>query len=288
MINYVDEKYILKNQNAVVVLDLGYNALYALNAIKQELKDETIIYLNDLNKETYDVVREDEIFDLNAVLENIKELIARAIKYNPKLIIVANDSIIEYGKDLLDAINVEKVYITDVIIEEINKNYEYKNMAFFASQGIIEANLYQHNFHYTRLYNLNADNITDALKNFKMKTSDSFNQVKNALLPLYKKDVDVIIPTYSNILLFTTEILEYVKDQNKDVVILNIDELLAKSARNSLGNSTSSSKKKKNALFIVKNREELNKNKKELKQALSSQKKTYEKVLKVDYKIIYE
>ena len=288
MINYVDEKYILKNQNAVVVLDLGYNALYALNAIKQELKDETIIYLNDLNKETYDVVREDEIFDLNAVLENIKELIARAIKYNPKLIIVANDSIIEYGKDLLDAINVEKVYITDVIIEEINKNYEYKNMAFFASQGIIEANLYQHNFHYTRLYNLNADNITDALKNFKMKTSDSFNQVKNALLPLYKKDVDVIIPTYSNILLFSTEILEYVKDQNKDVVILNIDELLAKSARNSLGNSTKASKKKKNTLFIVKNREELNKNKKELKQALSSQKKTYEKVLKVDYKIIYE
>lgn len=288
MTNYVDEKFILKNQNAIVVLDLGFNALYSLNAIKNEFKDETIIYLNDLNKDTYDVVREDEIFDLNDVLENIKKLLDRAIKYNPKLIIVANDSIIEYGKDLLDAINVEKVYLTDVIIEEINKNYEYKNMAFFASQGIIEANLYQHNFHYTRLYNLNADNITDALKNFKMKTSDSFNQVKNALLPLYKKDVDVIIPTYSNILLFTTEILEYVKDQNKDIVILNIDSLLAKSAKNILGNNISTSKKNKKALYIIKNKEELNKNKKELKQALLNQKKTYEKVLKVDYKIIYE
>ena len=288
MTNYVDEKFILKNQNAIVVLDLGFNALYSLNAIKNEFKDETIIYLNDLNKDTYDVVREDEIFDLNDVLENIKKLLDRAIKYNPKLIIVANDSIIEYGKDLLDAVNVEKVYLTDVIIEEINKNYEYKNMAFFASQGIIEANLYQHNFHYTRLYNLNADNITDALKNFKMKTSDSFNQVKNALLPLYKKDVDVIIPTYSNILLFTTEILEYVKDQNKDIVILNIDSLLAKSAKNILGNNISTSKKNKKALYIIKNKEELNKNKKELKQALLNQKKTYEKVLKVDYKIIYE
>lgn len=288
MTNYVDEKFILKNQNAIVVLDLGFNALYSLNAIKNEFKDETIIYLNDLNKDTYDVVREDEIFDLNDVLENIKKLLDRAIKYNPKLIIVANDSIIEYGKDLLDTVNVEKVYLTDVIIEEINKNYEYKNMAFFASQGIIEANLYQHNFHYTRLYNLNADNITDALKNFKMKTSDSFNQVKNALLPLYKKDVDVIIPTYSNILLFTTEILEYVKDQNKDIVILNIDSLLAKSAKNILGNNISTSKKNKKALYIIKNKEELNKNKKELKQALLSQKKTYEKVLKVDYKIIYE
>lgn len=288
MTNYVDEKFILKNQNAIVVLDLGFNALYSLNAINNEFKDETIIYLNDLNKDTYDVVREDEIFDLNDVLENIKKLLDRAIKYNPKLIIVANDSIIEYGKDLLDAVNVEKVYLTDVIIEEINKNYEYKNMAFFASQGIIEANLYQHNFHYTRLYNLNADNITDALKNFKMKTSDSFNQVKNALLPLYKKDVDVIIPTYSNILLFTTEILEYVKDQNKDIVILNIDSLLAKSAKNILGNNISTSKKNKKALYIIKNKEELNKNKKELKQALLNQKKTYEKVLKVDYKIIYE
>ena len=288
MTNYVDEKFILKNQNAIVVLDLGFNALYSLNAIKNEFKDETIIYLNDLNKDTYDVVREDEIFDLNDVLENIKKLLDRAIKYNPKLIIVVNDSIIEYGKDLLDAVNVEKVYLTDVIIEEINKNYEYKNMAFFASQGIIEANLYQHNFHYTRLYNLNADNITDALKNFKMKTSDSFNQVKNALLPLYKKDVDVIIPTYSNILLFTTEILEYVKDQNKDIVILNIDSLLAKSAKNILGNNISTSKKNKKALYIIKNKEELNKNKKELKQVLLSQKKTYEKVLKVDYKIIYE
>ena len=288
MINMIDDKFIEKNQGAVVVLDLGYNALYALNAIKRELNNENIIYLNDLNKETYDVLSEEEIFDLNAVLENIKELIARALKFSPKLIIVANDSIIEYGKELLDAVEVKKIYLTDVIIEEVNKNYEYKNMAFFAPQGIIEANLYQHNFHYTRLYNLNADNVTDALKNFKMKTSDSFNQVKNALLPLYKKDVDVIIPTFSNILLFQTEIFEYVKDQNKDVVILNIDDLLAENAKLSLGSVQGGKQKNKKPVFIVKNKEEINKNKKDLKQALSEQKKVYEKVLKIDYRIIYE
>ena len=288
MINMVDNKFIEKNQGAVVVLDLGYNALYALNAIKRELNNENIIYLNDLNKETYDVLSEEEIFDLNAVLENIKELIERALKFSPKLIIVANDSIIEYGKELLDAVEVKKIYLTDVIIEEINKNYEYKNMAFFAPQGIIEANLYQHNFHYTRLYNLNADNILDSLKNFKMKTSDSFNQVKNALLPLYKKDVDIIIPTFSNILLFQTEIFEYVKDQNKDVVILNIDDLLAKNAKLSIGNVQDAKQKNKKPVFIVKNKEEINKNKKDLKQALNDQKKVYEKVLKIDYRIIYE
>lgn len=288
MINMIDDKFIEKNQGAVVVLDLGYNALYALNAIKRELNNENIIYLNDLNKETYDVLSEEEIFDLNAVLENIKELIARALKFSPKLIIVANDSIIEYGKELLDAVEVKKIYLTDVIIEEVNKNYEYKNMAFFAPQGIIEANLYQHNFHYTRLYNLNADNVTDALKNFKMKTSDSFNQVKNALLPLYKKDVDVIIPTFSNILLFQTEIFEYVKDQNKDVVILNIDDLLAENAKLSIGNVQSEKQKNKRSVFIVKNKEEINKNKKDLKQALNDQKKVYGKVLKIDYRIIYE
>ena len=287
-INIVDEKFINKLNKPVVVLDLAYSSMFSLNKIKEALPYENILYINDLEKDTYEVTDADMIQDIPGIVEEIKRLLDLALKYQPKLLIIASDSIIEYGKEVIDSVNVPKIYITDVICEEVNKNFEYKNMAFFATQGIIEANLYQKNFHYSRLYNLNADNMMDAIKNFKMKTSDSFNQVKIALYPMYKKDVDVIIPSISNILLFQTEIFEYTREQNKDINILKIDEILASACKDMIKYSTSEKLKAKKEIFILLKRIEKSENIKELKLKEKDLKKTYNKVLNIDYKFIYE
>ncbi len=287
-INIVDEKFINKLNKPVVVLDLAYSSMFSLNKIKEALPYENILYINDLEKDTYEVTDADMIQDIPGIVEEIKRLLDLALKYQPKLLIIASDSIIEYGKEVIDSINIPKIYITDVICEEVNKNFEYKNMAFFATQGIIEANLYQKNFHYSRLYNLNADNMMDAIKNFKMKTSDSFNQVKIALYPMYKKDVDVIIPSISNILLFQTEIFEYTREQNKDINILKIDEILASACKDMIKYSTSEKLKAKKEIFILLKRIEKSENIKELKLKEKDLKKTYNKVLNIDYKFIYE
>lgn len=287
-INIVDEKFISKLNKPVVVLDLAYSSMYSLNKLKEALPYESIVYINDLEKDTYEATDADMIQDIPGIIEEIKRLVDMALKYEPKLLVVASDSILEYGKEVLDNVNIPKIYITDVICEEVNKNFEFKNMAFFATQGIIEANLYQKNFHYSRLYNLNADNMMDALKNFKMKTSDSFNQVKIALYPMYKKDVDVIIPSISNILLFQTEIFEYAKDQNKDLSILKIDEILANASKKMIKYNADMKLKAKKEVYILVNRIDKAQNIKELKLKEKDLKKTYNKVLNIEYKFIYE
>ena len=287
-INIVDEKFISKLNKPVVVLDLAYSSMYSLNKLKEALPYESIVYINDLEKDTYEATDADMIQDIPGIIEEIKRLVDMALKYEPKLLVVASDSILEYGKEVLDNVNIPKIYITDVICEEVNKNFEFKNMAFFATQGIIEANLYQKNFHYSRLYNLNADNMMDALKNFKMKTSDSFNQVKIALYPMYKKDVDVIIPSISNILLFQTEIFEYAKDQNKDLSIFKIDEILANASKKMIKYNADMKLKAKKEVYILVNRIDKAQNIKELKLKEKDLKKTYNKVLNVEYKFIYE
>ena len=193
-----------KYNGSVVVLDMGINGSYALNLLKKELSEETIVYINDLEISNYEGM---EFYEIE---KRIEYLIERVKKYSPKLLIIINDTLIEYGREMFDKLNVKKVYIVDEIIDYVNKNYELKNMAFFAPQGIIESNMYQKNFKYTRLYNLNADNVMESLNNALMKTSSSFREMKMALLPVYKKELDVVIPTLVNLLLFQTEMFEYI------------------------------------------------------------------------------
>ena len=278
------EKLVNKIKKPIVVLDLNTNALVVLNKLKEVLPNENIIHINDLERTTYEVEDKDMILDIDGITSGIKRLLERVKKYDPKLIVVASDAIIEYGKELIEGLNIPYILITDVIIEEINKNYEFKNMAFFATQGIIEANLYQKNFHYTRLYNLNADNILDSIRNYKMKTSDSFNQMKVALFPLYQKDVDVIIPSIPNILMFKTEIFEYVMEENPSVVILPVDKLLADKALSVLSGNLNP-KKTKNPVYLVRKLDKENKN---LKQVEKDARKLYDKALSVKYRFIYE
>lgn len=279
----------VKDNRNIIVLDMGIGALSVLNLLKQELSNETIVYMNDLDIENYEGM---EFYDIE---RRIEVLIERALKYNPKLILLANDTLIEYGKDYFEKLNIEKVYIVDEIIEYVNQNYELKNMAFFAPQGIIESNMYQKNFKYTRLYNLNADNMNRSLSNALMKTSESFNDMKIALLPVYKKELDLIISTIPNMLLFQTEIFEYVK--GRDVDIIPLDKILVDSTIKKLNTIEEKENdikikglKKKKINIVLKESEEIRdslfKNKYFSKE--SSKKRIFEKILNQKYNIITE
>ena len=226
----MNDKYLKKINNPILVLDMGINGLALINKLKKEINDD-IVYLNDLECDDYEG-KEQSFID-----ERIANLIIRANAYNPKVVIIANDTLIEYGKEKFEEAfkNVALINIVDEIISYVNIHYEFKNMAFFAPDGIIEFNMYQRNFSYTRLYNLSATNLMEVLNGAMMKTSASFNQMKVSLAPIYKKEIDVIIPTLVNLLLFKTEIYEYTK---ASADLLPIDDILTKKALSKIKSSS--------------------------------------------------
>ena len=275
-----------KDNRNIIVLDMGIGGLSVLNTLKQELVDETIIYINDLDIENYEGM---EFYDIE---RRIEILIERALKYNPKLLVLVNDTLIEYGKDYFEKIDIDKVYIVDEIIDYVNQNYELKNMAFFAPQGIIESNMYQKNFKYTRLYNLNADNMNRSLSNALMKTSESFSDMKLALLPIYKKE---LVSTIPNMLLFQTEIYEYVKSRDVDIIPLDkiiLDATLKKLKLISeeLNDVKIEGLKAKKINIVLKDSEDIKKGlfKNKYLAKESTKKHIIEKILNLKYNIITE
>ena len=98
-----NEKTVNKIKKPIVVLDLSTNALVILNKLKEDLPGENIIHINDLERSTYELEDKDMILDIDGITTSIKKLLARALKYDPKLLIVASDGIIEYGKELIEA-----------------------------------------------------------------------------------------------------------------------------------------------------------------------------------------
>lgn len=277
-----------KYNGSVVVLDMGINGSYALNLLKKELSEETIVYINDLEISNYEGM---EFYEIE---KRIEYLIERVKKYSPKLLIIINDTLIEYGREMFDKLNVKKVYIVDEIIDYVNKNYELKNMAFFAPQGIIESNMYQKNFKYTRLYNLNADNVTESLNNALMKTSSSFREMKMALLPVYKKELDVVIPTLVNLLLFQTEMFEYIK--GKDIDVIPLDKIVVQKAKELLKSESNEEidkikeLKSKKLNIVVANNDEVKETffKKHVFKENSELKKKLDKIITEKYQIIVE
>lgn len=278
-----------KDNRTIVVLDMGINGMSVLNLLKRELGEETFVYINDLDVDNY------EGMEIDDIERRINILIERANKYNPKLLVIVNDTLIEYGKELFEELDIKKVYIVDEIIDYVNENYDLKNMAFFAPQGIIESNMYQKNFKYSRLYNLNADNMMESLNNALMKTSASFNDMKLALLPIYKKELDVIIPTLPNLLLFQTEIYEYVKSRDVDVVpvdkiIVSKTKKVLKTIKEIEFKDKAKGLKLKTINIVLRNSENLKQNlfKTYVFKKESSLKTKYEKIVLEKYNLIVE
>lgn len=248
--------------NPIVVLDMGISSLSLLNDINKLYSSENICYVNDLATGEY------EGREANDIKNKVKKLIGYVETLKPKLLVVANDSIIEYASDLFEGLNYPVIKVLDVITSYVNENYEYKNMAFLAPQGVIEANLYQKNFRYNHLYNLPCDELLAIVNNQNMKTSESFSKAKATFAPALKKDVEVVIVTQTNLELLYTEMNEYFKD----VEIMKTSGIIAKSLSKVLKEDKNKAKGK---IYLHFNKEDI-----------YQENGAFRKILKQEYKII--
>jgi len=186
------------------------------------------------------------------VSENINYLLSKDVN----VIVIVSDSIIEYCEDLISEIKIPIVNIVDECINYVNENYEYKNLGFLATSSIIEANIYQKNFRYNHLYNMYGDNLKQLIRNQLVKTTETFQEAKTVIAPVYKKDLDLIIPSLINYLMVKTEINEFLKD----VDIVPIDKVICDKIKDIIYKDQELPIKGKGKTFICLNQENLDLN----------------------------
>lgn len=239
-----------KINKKIGVLDMNIDSIYFLNALRNKFVNDDIYYINDTEIETFDEMDTKEIH--NHVSNNINYLLSK----NVDIIVVVSDSIVEYCEDLLQDIKIPVVKIVDETIEYVNNNFEYKKMGFLSTSTMIEANIYQKNFRYNHLFNMNGDKLKTLIRTHLVKTSESFQEVKNVIAPVFKKDLDVIIPSLINYLMVKTEINEFLKD----VSIIPVDEILCNKVEGILYNEESLPIKGKGKTYVCLNNDQMDLN----------------------------
>ena len=214
----------MMKKSPIGILDLGINSISLLNTLAVQFPYEDFIYVNDFEQVEY------EGLEFGVIENRIKNNVDFLLQYGVKLIVVVSNTIIEYYESHFEEIPVPVVNVVDSIINFVNDNYEHKNMVFLARDNIMKANMYQKNFRYNHLYSIASDNLLSIVKTNKTKTNESFMATKEALKVLFKKDVDIIIPSNVNLMLLRTEMNEYVKETE----ILNVSTLLVEKIKAAL------------------------------------------------------
>lgn len=215
----------MKNiKKTIGVLDLNIDNISFLNVLRNKFVNDDIYYINDLTIENID---EMDVEDIN---KNINNLIIYLMSKQIDILVVVSDNIVEYCEELLNSLSVPVIQIVNETINYVNENYEYKNIGFLSTTSMIKANIYQKNLRYNHLYNMNGDDLKDLIRNHLVKTTESFQEVKTVIAPVFKKDLDIVIPSLVNYLMVTTEINEFLKD----VEVIKIDELLCNSIQKQL------------------------------------------------------
>lgn len=213
-----------KIKKTIGVLDLNIDNISFLNILRNKFVNDDIYYINDLTIENID---EMDVEDIN---KNINNIITYLMSKQIDILVVVSDNIVEYCDELLNSLSVPVIQIVNETINYVNENYEYKNIGFLSTTSMIKANIYQKNLRYNHLYNMNGDDLKDLIRNHFVKTTESFQEVKTVIAPVFKKDLDIVIPSLVNYLMVTTEINEFLKD----VEVIKIDELLCNSIQKQL------------------------------------------------------
>jgi len=209
-------------KDAIGILDCGVEGFNILEVLTQRFKHENFVYVGDVKNNPY----------YNLSSDNVKELIRKNLEIlkneNVKLIIVTSDVICDLGKEELEKLNIPVFDIVSILTDYVNDNYEQKNIALFAKEKVIDANLYQKNFKYNRLFNIISDEVEEVIFTKNLKTSQSFFKTKEAFKQLLLKNVDVIVTSSPCLIYLKTEIGEYVKFEE----ITNFGEIVANKINN--------------------------------------------------------
>lgn len=211
-------------KKVIGVLDLNIDNICLLNSLRETFKNDDIYYINDMSIENVDEMDKNELNDI--IANNLNYLLSK----NINVLLVVSDSIIEYCSELFNELKIPVINIIDETVNYVNEFYEYKNVGFLSSNSMIEANIYQKSIRYNHLYSMNGDELIKLIRTHLVKTSESFQETKNVIAAVYKKDLDIIVPSLLNFLMVKTEIHEYLKD----VQLINVNQILIDCVKNIL------------------------------------------------------
>lgn len=191
--------------NAIGILDGGFEGINIFNRLVKDYPYERFIYINDLLNYPYEGKEEKEI--LNLIKKNTEILISQDVS----LILVVNNSIIEYGLEYFNSLETKVLKISDFIIDYVNEGYEHKNVGLLAKEYIVKANIYQKNIKYNHLYSIPSDILDEIILNKELRTAKSFKAVDEAFLNSKARDYNILIVTDSYLNNLRIEFSEYVK-----------------------------------------------------------------------------
>lgn len=192
-------------KNAIGIIDLGLEGFNIAKTLAENLKREKIVYVTDLSYDSHLNVTENEIEGI------VRRSVEALNEHNPKLIIIASGLIVERAAAAILDLKVPSVNIVETLIDYANTCFEQKNMVLLAKAALLEANLFQRNLKYNRLYQIPSDELDAVVKAGMMKTSRSFNAVLESFQQVLKKPVDLIIAATPNLNLLETEMREYLE-----------------------------------------------------------------------------
>jgi glutamate racemase len=190
-------------KDAIGIIDLGLEGFQIAKTISENLKHERIVYINDLEYESYLNISDNELIKI------IKRNIALLLENNLKLLIVVSDMIVDRAASLLLDLKVPSVNIIETLVNYANLNYEQKNFILLAKEEILRANLYQKNIKYNRLYNIASDELEAVIRDKMVKTSRSFYTIRENFKSVLKKEIDLIITSTPNLVKLKIEMKEY-------------------------------------------------------------------------------
>lgn len=192
-------------KEAIGILDMGTEAFSILDPLMKEFRHERFVYFSDLFHLPYSARTDQDVTEI------VRNNTGRLLEENLKLLIVASDVISEKMGSYFASLPVPVLNIVDVLMEYVTENYEQKNLVLLAKNSILEANIYQKNFKYNRLYNIASDEL-EAMINAKMiKTAKSFYTTREIMKSTIKKDIDLIITSSPFLITLKTEMAEYLK-----------------------------------------------------------------------------
>jgi len=195
-------------KNPIGILDESIHGINFFKFICEKYKYEDFIYVNDLKNYPYEG-REEE-----AINKLVSEKIDFLLNAEVKAIIVISNAIVEYCSDYLNKLSIPVIRIDEAVIDYINKKYDQKNIVLFGKDSIIKANIYQKNFKYNHLYSVFSDDFEEIILNKQVKTSVSFNKMKEVTKHINNRDIDIFLMLESYLENLYTEINEYVKTKN--------------------------------------------------------------------------
>ena len=117
------------------ILDGGFEGINIFSRLVKDYPYERFIYLNDPENYPYEGKEEKEI--LNCIKKNTEIL----LNLDVELILVVNNSIVEYGSEYFATLDKKILKFSDFVIDYVNEGYEHKNVALMAKEYIVKANI---------------------------------------------------------------------------------------------------------------------------------------------------